>query len=347
MSSSVDWISLKDTTQPLFAGVDVGGTNIKLGLVDDAGRTVGFQSIQTLESRGPEDAIQRIVAGLQALLVQRQATWEMVAAVGLGTPGTMDIPQGMVLEPPNMPHWRFFPLRDRLAAACGKPVAFQNDANAAAFGEYWVGSGRGCSSLILLTLGTGVGGGIIVNGRLLDGTHSFGGECGHIIVDSRDDARCCVWGGGRGELEAYASASAVIERTREALAAGRPSSLRARLEAGAELTPLVISDEAQRGDCLSLEIVLETARYLGIGVTTLVHTVDPDAVVLGGAMTFGGHGTTVGRQFLERVREEFRSRTFQVLVDKTNIDYALLGADAGYIGAAGFARSVYASPTRG
>jgi glucokinase len=238
-----------------------------------------------------------------------------------------------------MRHWRYFPIRDRLAELCGKPVAFANDANAAAYGEYWVGSGQAFSSMVMFTLGTGVGGGIIWHDQSIDGEHSFGSELGHIIIDQSEDARLCVWGGGRGELEAYASAPAIVARTEELLRAGHPSRLQERIAAGEALTTLMMAQEAERGDALCVEVILETARLLGIGVVTVVHTVDPGVVVLGGAVNFGGHDWEIGRRFLARIREEFRRRAYHVVRDTTRIDYARLGGDAGYIGAAGLARA--------
>jgi glucokinase len=144
--------------------------------------------------------------------------------------------------------------------------------------------------------------------------------------------------GQRGHIEAYCSAKSVVRRTHEALAACRKTSITQRIAAGDELTPLMLSEEAEKGDELSLEIILETARYLGVGVVNLMHTIDPEGVVLGGAMTFGGHDHALGRRFLERIREEVRHRAFPVLAKKTTIDFAALGGDAGYIGAAGVAR---------
>jgi glucokinase len=190
----------------------------------------------------------------------------------------------------------------------------------------------------MFTLGTGVGGGIILSGNSIDGEHSFGSELGHLIVDCREDARLCVWGGGRGELEAYASASAVVARTQEALAAGRRSSLERRLVDGAELSAKMLHEEAESGDSLALEIILETARYVGVGITCVVHAVDPGLVVIGGAMTFGGDTSEIGRRFLREVRTEFTRRAFAVVAG-TIIDYAALGGDAGLIGAAGIARA--------
>jgi len=257
--------------------------------------------------------------------------------VGLGSPGTMDIPAGMLLEPHNLPGWYNFPIRDRLAVHSGRAVTFVNDANAAAYGEYWVGSGSELSSMVLFTLGTGVGCGVIIGDLLVEGENSHGAECGHILIDYRDDARMCGCG-QRGHLEAYASATAVIKRTEEALAGDRATRLRKRIAEGAAVTPKLLAEEAEAGDPLALELILETARYVGIGCVTLMHTIDPSGVVLGGAMTFGGHATELGRRFLERVREEVRARAFPVLAERVSIDYASLGSDAGYLGAAGVAR---------
>lgn len=339
MSGAVERIPVSSAQRPLFAGVDVGGTNTKIGLVDDLGRTFGFVSIATDEEKGPEEAIQRIGAAIRGLLAEGNLTLNDLSAIGLGTPGSMDIPTGQILEPPNMPHWRYYPVRDRLSEACGKPVAFANDANAAAFGEYWVGSGRGCKSMVMFTLGTGVGGGIILDGASVDGAHSFGSELGHMVIDHSDQARFCVWGGGQGELEAYASAPAVVDRAAEALAQGRASTVSDRLAAGETLSPLLLATEAEQGDAFALEMILETARYLAVGIVTVVHAVDPEVVILGGAMNFGGHATRVGREFLQKVRAEFQRRAYHVVAHSTTIDFAMLGGDAGYIGAAGLARA--------
>ena len=340
MVSPNDLIALPDARRPLFAGVDVGGTGVKIGLVDDQGRTVARTKMATLEERGPEDCVERIVRTLQGELDKLSLTRDDIAAVGLGTPGTMDIPAGMILEPPNLPHWRDFPIRDCLARACGKPVAFANDANAAAYGEYWVGGGRDYQSMVMLTLGTGLGGGIIVDDASIDGENSHGSECGHIIIDYTDDARLCPCG-QKGHLEAYASATALVKRTREALAAGRASSLLDRVADGEEVSGLMLAQEAEAGDELSLELILETAMYVGVGAVSLMHTIDPGAVILGGAMNFGGRDTALGRRFLERVREEVRRRAFPIPAQKTVIDFAVLVGHAGYIGAAGIARVAY------
>lgn len=340
MSSAAEIIGLEKAQPPFFVGVDVGGTNIKIGLVDDQGRTLSNHSIRTLVDRGPEDASERMGQATREVIAAAGLKPADVARVGLGTPGTMDVPNGMLLEPVNLKSWRNFPIRDRVAHHIGLPVTFANDAKAAAYGEFWVGSGRNLRSMVLFTLGTGIGGGIIIGDLLVVGEHSHGAECGHMIIDFGENARMCGCG-HRGHLEAYASATAVVKRTEETLSAGRKSSLTARLEAGVELTPLLIAAEAEKGDSLSLEIVLETARFIGIGAVSMMHAIDPTGIVLAGAMTFGGRDTELGRQFLATVKEEIHRRALPIPAEKTTVDFAMLGGDAGYIGVAGLARLDY------
>ena len=328
---------VEDAQAPFFVGVDLGGTNIKVGVVDDLGRPVSYLSIRTQAKKGPDDAARRMGGAVKRAIRKAKLKPSAVGRVGLGSPGTMDIPAGMLIDPVNLPGWDNFPIQDRLSEHCGLPVAFANDAAAAAYGEYWIGSGRKFHSLVLLTLGTGIGCGIIIGDLLIEGENSHGAECGHIIIDCAEDARWCCCG-QRGHLEAYASATAVIKRTREALDARVSSSLSERIEAGEELTPKLIAEQAEAGDALSKEIIIETARYLGIGIVSLVHTIDPNGVLLGGAMTFGGNKTKLGRRFLARIKQEFRSRAFPLLAKRTKIDFASLGSDAGFIGAAGIAR---------
>lgn len=337
MPASHNPIPLQQAQRPFFLGVDVGGTNIKIGLVDDLGHTLAFSSLPTEQEHGPQFAVQRTARCCQKMLADLGLSVADVLALGLGTPGTMDIPAGMLLEPPNLPAWSNFPIRDALATAIGLPVTFANDAGAAAFGEFWVGSGKEYHSVVLLTLGTGVGGGIIIGDLSIDGENSHGAECGHIIIDSRADARRCSCG-QLGHLEAYASATALIKRAAEAISAGRQSSLQASLASGEDLSGRLVAKAAESGDSLALELVLETADYLSIGIVTFMNTIDPAAVILGGAMNFGGHDTPLGRRFLDRIQTEVRKKSFPVLAQRTVIDFARLGGDAGYIGAAGLAR---------
>lgn len=322
---------------PLFAGIDLGATNTKIGLIDDRGQTIGFQTIPTAISTGPEAAAEQMGRTVLVLIKSAGLKPADVAAVGLAAPGPIDLPTGRLVAPVNLPGWHDFPLRDRVSHYCNLPVRFSHDACAAAFGEFSFGARRDLNSLVLLTLGTGLGGGIIVDGKLIEGGHSHAAMIGHITIDSRDDARICPCG-QPGHLEAYVSGIALVKRASESLESGKKTALAARLEQNAELTPQLIAAEAAAGDALCLEMVLEAARYLAMGIASMINTIDPDAVLLGGGINFGGPNSPLGRQFLEAVRQEVRRRAFPIPAQRTTIDYATLGSDAGWLGAAGLAR---------
>ena len=196
-------------TPPFFAGVDVGGTNVKIGIVDDNGSIVADTKFPTKSDDSPDIAVEQANRELTDLLAGRGLNWDQVAAVGVGTPGPLDVKAGLLLTPNNLPGWHNYPIKEKLGQAIGKPVTFANDANAAAFGEYWVGGGQAFPSMILLTLGTGVGGGIIINDDSIDGEHSHGAEIGHMTIDTSNEARVCSCG-VKGHLEAYASATALV-----------------------------------------------------------------------------------------------------------------------------------------
>jgi glucokinase len=340
MADTTQFLTAAAARRPLLVGVDVGGTNIKIGIVDDGGRPVAYRSIPTHEERGPADAADRIGAAVRSLVDESGLDAGDIARIGLATPGPMDLKAGLLLCPGNLPHWHNSPIRDLVSRACGYPVTYVNDANAAAYGEYWAGAGREYRSMVLFTMGTGIGGGIIVEEMLVEGVHSCGGELGHIIIDCHPDAPLNTLG-IRGTLEGYCGAYSLIRRAEEAMASGGPSSLRQRLERGEELNPKMIAEEGESGDQLCLDLIMETARYMAIGVVTAVHSIDPESVVIGGAMTFGGEGNALGERFMARIREEATGRMIHSLRGNIHIDFAHLGGDAGYIGAAGWARREY------
>jgi glucokinase len=332
-------LPLASATPPFFLGIDLGGTNIKIGVLDDMGNTIAFDAIPTIEEAGPQEAVLRMADAAIKLADSVGLTMLQIARVGLGSPGSMCLQTGMLLEPPNLPHWHQFPIRDALTLATDRPVSFVNDANAAAYGEYWIGTGSSYPSLIMFTLGTGVGGGVIHEGRLINGINSFGSECGHMIVDSSPEARLCVWGGGRGELEAYSSASAVAARATELAARNESSLLAATYKQKAKVSSKDVYLAAREGDQLAMTIIEETAKYLGVGISTAVAIIDPGLVVLGGAMDFGGSRCPIGQHFLQSIVAEFERRAFSNVFSGTKIEFASLGGDAGYIGAAGIARA--------
>ncbi len=317
-----------------YVGLDVGGSSMKGGVVDDTGRPLSAVTLPTEAHKGQEFGLERMCQTIREAVAGAGLRLEQIAAIGVATPGTMDIPAGIILDPPNLKPWRNVPVRQHIADTFRMPTAFQNDANAAAYGEYWAGAGKGVHSMVLFTLGTGVGGGIIIGDRVLEGEHSHGAELGHMKIEMTKPRQC---GCGRwGCLEAYASATAVVKRTHDALAQdeGR-SALHAVLHRQGEIDSRDIFTAAAAGDALAEKIVEDTAFYLAVGTTNMMHTIDPNMVVFTGGMI------AAGESFLERIRQHVRELAFPVPAAHTQIRYAQLGSDAGFIGAAACGRQLY------
>ncbi|MBX7105348.1 MAG: ROK family protein [Gemmataceae bacterium] len=310
----------------LFVGLDVGGTTIKAAVVDDLGQPLSRVSLPTLPERGQEAGLNTMAEAVRAAIGAAGIKLDDVAAIGVATPGSMDLAAGLILDPPNLKPWRNVPVRQYISDTFRKPTAFQNDANAAAYGEFWVGAGKFYRSMVLFTLGTGVGGGIILEDRIIEGAHSHGGELGHIKIEITNGRPCGC--GHRGCLEAYASATAVVQRTREALAA-RPGV--STLDAD-RMTSKDVFDAAAAGDALAAEIVDRTAFYLAVGASNAIHTVDPELVCFAGGMT------AAGPEFLNLIGKYIHDVTFAWPAERVAVRYAVLGSDAGIIGAAGCGR---------
>lgn len=344
-------LTVKEAKAPFFIGVDVGGTSIKIGIVDDYGRSMDsgemddegqHRRIVAIKTEPhPQMATELIAETIGELLRRLKIDKSNCHGIGLGIPGTMDMQTRKLRQPPNLHSWEGFAMCDELSKLTMLPVTFCNDANAAAYGEFWVGSASGKPSMALLTLGTGIGCGIIIEGRSIDGTTGYGGECGHLVIDCADDALLCGCG-QRGHLEAYASATGVARRTMN-LTDRRDSSIRSKISPETRLSEIakIVCHEAEKGDALAFEIVLETAKFLSLGIVSLLNTVDPACILLGGAMTFGGADSQLGQRFLAQVTKEVKTRSFEAIAESLVIDFAILGSDAGYIGAAGLAREEY------
>jgi glucokinase len=321
-------------TPLIWVGLDVGGSSMKGGVVAEGGQVLSSVSLPTEAQRGQEFGLERMCETIRAAVAAAGLNMEQVAAIGVATPGTMDIPGGLILDPPNLKPWKNVPVRQYIQEKFRLPTAFQNDANAAACGEYWLGAGQGVRSMVLFTLGTGIGCGIVLGDLVVEGEHSHGAEVGHIIIEMTQARQC---GCGRyGCLEAYASAIAVVKRAQEALAAkGARSALAEVLRTQGELTARDIFDAAAEGDPLAAKIVEDTAYYLAVGATNMMHTINPDMVVFAGGMI------AAGEPFLERIRGHVRRLAFPVPAERTLLRYAQLGSDAGFIGAAACARQIY------
>lgn len=314
-----------------YVGLDVGGSSMKAGVVDDEGRASEHISLPTEPHLGQEHGLAVMCESIRQAVAAAKLTLKDIAAIGVATPGTMDLKTGYILDPPNLKPWRNVPVRDHIAREFGLPTAFQNDANAAALGEFWAGAGKDVQSLVFFTLGTGIGGGIVLNGEVLEGEHSHGGELGHMKIEMTKPRECGC--GKFGCLEAYASATAVVKRTREALAApGTKSTLHARQANAGELTARDVFDAAKAGDQLANRIVDETAFYLALGASNAMHVIDPHTIVFGGGMI------EAGDWFLDLIKSHIPQVAFPVPAERTLIRYAQLGSDAGFIGAAACAR---------
>ncbi|HUU91486.1 MAG TPA: ROK family protein [Phycisphaerae bacterium] len=304
-----------------YVGIDLGGTNLKLGLVSADGQILDQLTTPTEADGGPEHVLQRMAQAVRDLSAQAGIELGSVAAVGVGAPGPVHWDAGVVLFAPNLKGWVNVPVRDTLGEKLGMPVNLENDANAAAYGEFRCGAGRNVNNLFLLTLGTGIGGGIILDGRLFRGTTDTGAELGHIVI--QHGGRVCGCG-RKGCLEAYASATAVVGRFREALDAGNSSGLAAKKKVTCE----DIFVAAAEGDDLAARIVEETAEYLAVGITSILHVLNPEMVVLTGGMMAAGDA------FLERVRHHVHETAFESAWKACQIRWSTLGGDAGILGAA-------------
>lgn len=317
----------------LYIGVDLGGTNIKAGVVDaslagQAGGVLAKDSTETQADSGPRVVIQRVCQIVDAVRQKGSLSWEEIGGIGVGSPGTLDHKKGIIFYPPNLPGWHNVPLRDEVARSLPVGVIVENDANAAAWGEYWAGAGREVHSMVMLTLGTGIGGGIILEGKLVRGAHDSAAELGHTII-VRDGVECGC--GSRGCLEAYASATAVVRRFKEAVSAGRATSLCEDVKEEKEITSKMIYEAAVAGDELAREVMEETGRYLGTGIVSIMNTVNPERVVLSGGMIHAGD------MIMRPLKETVKELAFPIPAEKTEIVFAALGEDAGFIGAAGLA----------
>ena len=308
-------------------GIDIGGTNLVVGAVaEDGERLISLQSDPTRPEEGADAVLGRLAEVVRRAMAEaRQAdpAAEFVG-VGVGAPGPLDTREGIVFLTPNL-GWVNMPLRQRLADLIGLPTTLDNDANCAVLGEWWCGAARGTQHAIGFTIGTGIGGGIIVDGTLYHGASDCAGEFGHMTID-QTGRRCKC--GNYGCLEAYASGPAIALRTAEAIESGAESSIRGYVDGDLSLiTAQTVYQAAQDGDELALEVVRDTARYLGTGVANLINIFNPEVVVICGGVTMAGD-----RLFLP-LRQEVARRAFKPAVQACRIVPGELTGTAGVYGA--------------
>ena len=313
-----------------IVGLDIGGTNMVTGLVPfDGGEPLALRKLPTRPEGGGEDvvarAVQAIHAAVDEVLHRTGGTRDDVAGVGIGSPGPLNRNTGIVLETPNL-GWVDFPLRDLVSHAVGMPATLDNDANCATLGEWWMGAGRGSEILVGLTLGTGIGGGLVLGGEVHHGASDAAGEFGHMTIDSMGRRCNC---GNYGCLEAYASGPNIAARAVEGIRAGVESVLVDLVDGVLkDITAATVYEGVVLGDAYAQEIMNETAKFLAVGVANLINALNPDTVVIAGGVTRAGDHLFVP------LRKEVRRRAFRSAVAACRILPAALPETAGVIGAA-------------
>jgi glucokinase len=315
-------------------GVDLGGTTTKLAILTGYGEILHKWEIKTDNSEGGKYIITNIAKTIDEKLNELGESKSKLLGIGMGAPGPVNTANGSVYKTTNLA-WKDYPLQDLLEVETSLPAVIDNDANMAALGEMWKGAGNGAKDLICVTLGTGVGGGVIANGELVHGISGAAGEIGHITVVTEDGYPCNC--GKTGCLETVASATGIVRLAREELKrVKQPSLLQERLDSGSTLTSKLLFECAAKGDRLSNEVVILVSRYLGLALAHAVNILNPEKIVIGGGVS------KAGDSLLFPVREAFKLYAFPSVCESTVIDMATLGNDAGVIGAAWLVKNVMA-----
>jgi len=312
-------------TKQLFAGIDIGATNIKFGLVDADGDIAFRDQTSTPQEDSAEKLFDKIVLCGERLLVEADELEGEVRWIGVGSPGAVDIFTGMILGPcPNIPYWVGFHLRNRLEERLNLPIFVDNDANCAAMAEHRFGAGKGYKNIICMTIGTGIGGGLILNERLFRGADYSAGEIGHMVIaegyEEPEKTRI---------LESIVSAPAIVARVKEKLANQVSPALQSLTKSDLDnLTIRKVFAAIRKGDRLVPAIIREKARILGVALASLVNVLDPEIIVLGGGVVEGGAA------FVDIVRDTIMASALPIATKSLIVTPAKLGNAAGFIGAA-------------
>lgn len=313
----------------LYIGIDLGGTKILTGLVGERGQVIAQDYRKTGAKRGQDSVIARIAESALQVVQNAGLTLADVRAVGIGVPGPVDTDAGVVTEPPNLPGWHNVPIRTLLQDALRVRTFLENDANAAALGEYLFGAGRGSNQMVYVTVSTGIGGGCVLDGKLYHGADGAAGEIGHVTILPRGPHCGC---GNRGCLEAVASGTAIAREGRELVIRGIPTLISELAGCDPEaVSAKLVAQAAKQGDPEAQEIIQEAMSYLGVGVANLVNLLNPEIVVIGGSLT------KLGNVLFGTVRRAVDRRAFPIASKRVRIVPAELGDAAGMCGAAAVA----------
>lgn len=319
-------------TKDKLIGVDLGGTTIKFAILTEDGEIQQKWSIRTNVLDDGSHIVPDIVDSINHHLNLYNLSKERIIGIGMGTPGTVDFEAGTVKGAYNLNWAEPQDVRHAIEAGTGLPVTLDNDANVAALGEQWRGAGNEEPNVVFITLGTGVGGGLINEGKLIHGVSGAGGEIGHMIVEPDDGYLCTC--GNRGCLEQYASATGVVHLAQDlAEEYVGDSELKAMIDDGSEVTSKAVYDLAKRGDVLAKMVTEKVAYYLGFASAQLANILNPSSIVIGGGLSAAGYF------LLDAVTENFKRYAFPSTRDVTKLKLAELGNDAGAYGAASLART--------
>lgn len=310
------------TTARVLA-LDIGGTKLAAGVVDASGRVGSFLVAPTPVAAGPGPVLEVLFALGAEAVAAADGDWADVAAIGIGCGGPLDAERGVLLAPPHLPGWHDVPVTALATEAFGRPAALDNDGTAAAEAEHRFGAGVGTAGMVYLTLSTGVGGGVVLDGRVYRGATGNGAELGHVVVDWQ--GRPCRGCGGRGCLEAYVSGTSIAERAGELLDAG------SSLSTVDDLTAADVAAHAAAGDPLAVRVWQETVAALGVGLTSIVNMLEPELVVLGGGVTRAGDA------LVAPARAAVRAAAMTPGGRAVRVERAALGDQVGVVGAAAVA----------
>ncbi len=313
----------------VLLGIDLGGTLVKSALVSRDKKILSKDTRPTHAHEGLDAVLDVMVESAETVLEKSGHTRKDILAACVGSPGPGNPRTGVIFSAANLPGWKDVPLAKLMTERLGLPCFVENDANLACYGEYWLGAGQGTQNMCLLTLGTGVGGGIIISGQLLRGIDGTAAEIGHMIVE-RDGRQCGC--GARGCLEAYGSVTGMLRTAAEGMADGRKTILTDRCAGDPDvLTGEMISEVAAAGDEFATWVLQETGAWLGVGIAGLINLFNPEKIVLAGGMI------NAGPVLLNAIRMRAHHDAFDVPANRAEIVTAALEGDSGVLGAAGVA----------
>ncbi len=310
-------------TKKYSIGVDVGGTNIKIALVDKEGSIVYSDTVPTRAEMGYEYTINNMKKAISDLIAQTKVSKDDISGIGFGFPGQIDCDKGVVLLAPNIPGWVNIPIAKIIEKEFSIPVKVDNDVRCAALAELNYGAGKGATNMICITVGTGIGSGLIINGKIVRGASNVAGEIGHIKLQMHDGPLCGC--GDTGCLEAFASGPAIVAMAQEYIMGGK--STKYRELANPDITPYIVAEAAKQGDVVAKRIFEVIGEYIGIGLVSVINLLNPEKIVIGGGVA------DAGELLFDSIKRTIALRAMPIQAKAVQVVHAELGNTAGVIGA--------------